>query len=331
MRTLRLALTSGAQRRTFSGRSQAGTTSNLSFKVSGQLKALKVKNGDAVKKGQLIAVIDDRDLRLQLRQAQAAYAQANAQARNAAANFQRMRKLYANRSVSIKDLDGARAAADSSKASVAAQGQAVALVRQQIGYCKLRAPLDGQIASVPVNVNENIKAGQPVATLNAGARLEVRFNVPESLISRVKKGTPATVHFAALKGSAFKATISEVGAAAAGGTAFPVVVQLVEARPEVRAGMAAEVTLRFGGADTKKNGKLYLPAHVVLEDRQGRFTFVAAQVQGDQATVERRAIKTGKLGPRGIAVDSGLKAGDFVLTAGLRFVEPGMKVRILKK
>lgn len=332
VRTEAVKLGSGAQSRTFAAKSQAGTTSNLSFKVSGQLSKVLVKVGDEVKKGQLIAVVDDKDIRLQLRQAQAAYAQARAQTRNARANYQRTRKLYENRSVSVKDLDSARAAADSAKASLAAQGQAVALVRQQLGYCKLRSPLEGKVASVPANVNENIKAGQPVVTVNAGARPEVTFNVPESLIGQIKKGAKAKVRFDALSGEPCTAMITEVGVAA-GGTAFPVVAQLINPRKEVRAGMAAEVTLEFGDAKAaaKAAKKLFVPAHAVMDDRGGRFVYVAEGQPGAQGTIARRPVKTGTLGPRGLEIESGLKVGERVVTAGVRFIQPGMKVRILGK
>jgi multidrug efflux system membrane fusion protein len=328
VRTSRLALSKPSAQRTFSGRAQATATANLSFKVNGQLSVLKVKVGDTVKKGQLIAVVDDRDYRLQLRKAQAAYAQARAQQRNARASYQRTRKLYENRSVSVQDLDTARAAADSARASLAAQGQAVAVAKRQLGYCKLRAPATGQIASVPVNLNENIKAGQPIATLNSGRRAEVNFTVPESLIGRVKKGASCTIRFAALPKKKYPATITEVGVAAAGGTAFSVVAQLTAAHAEIRAGMAAEVALALAGK-AKHEAKIYVPVHTVMEDEKGRFVFLAKGKTGSVGVVERRAVKTGRLTARGLEINAGLKADDRLITAGLRFVEPGLKVRIL--
>ncbi|PID38980.1 MAG: hypothetical protein CSB49_02830 [Proteobacteria bacterium] len=330
VKTQAVRLVGGELKRTFTAKSQAGSTSNLSFKVNGQLSKLLVKVGDTVKKGQLIAVVDGSDIRLKLRQVQAAYAQARAQSRNAQASYRRVRKLYENRSVSISDLDTARASADSAKASLAAQGQAVAQLRQQLSYCKLHAPTAGQIASVPVNINENIKAGQAIATLNAGTRAEVVFNVPSSLIGSVRKGAKASARFSALKDAPCDAEVSEVGIVA-GGTAFQVVAKLLNPPRGVRAGMAAEVTLDLGDKAKATRKRLFVPAHAVLEDRRGRFVFIAEGARGQLGRIARRAVTIGKLAPEGLEVRSGLKAGELVVTAGVRFIEAGMQVRILAK
>jgi membrane fusion protein, multidrug efflux system len=328
VRTHKVTLASTVSRRTFSGKTKAGTQSNLSFKVNGQLKKIAVRVGDKVKRGQLIAVLDDKDIKLRLRQAQAAYAQAAAQHRNAKASYGRAKKLYENRAVSIKDLDTARAAATSSRAAAAAQAQAVGLVRAQVGYCKLTAPLSGHIAMVPVNVNENIQAGQPVVALTAGDHFDVSFNVPESLIGDVKKGGKAEAIFAALKGKRIPATVTEVGVAA-GATAYPVVVRLDNKVPGVRTGMAADVRLVMQEATALKE-QILIPASAVMEDDKGRFAFIAKGQPGGVGKIVRKTLTTGALKRQGLAVTSGLSPGDRVVIAGIRFVKEGMTVRILK-
>ncbi|MCA9665536.1 MAG: efflux RND transporter periplasmic adaptor subunit [Myxococcales bacterium] len=313
---------------TFVGKTKASTESKLSFKVNGQVAKILVKVGDKVKKGQLIATLDDKDYRLQLRQAQAAYAQARAGARNAKRAYDRARKLYENRSVSIQDLDNARAAADSAKAQAAAQAQAVSLAASRVNYTKLKAPLAGEIALKSVNVNENVKAGQPVVALNAGAVPEVSFSVPESVISAIKQGAKCSVSISALSGvGKLDATITEVGVQSGGASTYPVTARLDKADARVKAGMTVEVQL----AQAKTTGKrIVVPGASVMEDAKGRFAFIAKGKRGEQGQIERRAVKTGKLTPSGLVIESGLTPGDLVVTAGIRFVEPGMRVRILK-
>ena len=328
VRVHKVVLGSGANQRTFTGTAKAGLESNLSFKVGGLVSRVLVKVGDRVRKGQVIATMDDKDYRLQLKQVQASYAQARAQARNAKAEYERTRRLYENRSVSIKDLDNARASADSARAQSAAQAQAVGLARSKLEYCTLRAPAPGEIAQVPVNDNENVQPGQVVATLNSGSLPEVQFDVPESMIGAINKGDAATVTLTALAGLKLRATVTEVGVAA-GATAYPVTVRLNQPNAKVRPGMAAEVMLAMKAEERALSDKIFVPPRTVLEDSKGRFVFVALGKPGGQATVERRSVRTGAIAQHGLTVEEGLKVGDFVVSAGLRFVEPGTKVRIL--
>lgn len=328
VRVHRVRAASGVPARTFSGRAEAGTEVKLSFKVAGALEQLRVKVGDRVKQGRLIAKLDEKDFRLQVGEAQASLGQALAQSRNSQAGYERVRQLYENRSTSLKDLDAARATADSARANVAAARQRVSMARSQLGYCGLHAPQEGEIASVPVEANENIKAGQTIAVLNSGAHPEVSIAVPESLIINVSQGDQASVTFDAIPDRRFPALVTEVGIATTGDTTFPVVVRLSETHRGVRAGMAAEVSIRFGRVDPKK--RIFVPTHAVLEDAKGRFTFVAKPLAGplSEAEIVRRAVTIGRLGAEGIEIVDGLAEGDLVVDSGVRFVEPGMKVRV---
>ena len=291
----------------FSGSTQASTQSNLSFKVTGQIRRIAVNVGQQVKKGQLIAELDDADLRLKLKQAQAAYAQASAQARNAQALYKRQQRLYENQSVSIQTLEDARAQAQSTRASLGAQGQAVRLQRSQLAYCKLVAPTAGRIAQLPANQGENISAGKPVAVLNAGGNPEVAINVSERAIGAIKVGDSATVSIAAVPNARFDAKVTEVGVSAQS-TGYPVTLTFSGDTSAIRAGMTAEVRLLGKGIQKQAEpAALLVPAIAVMEDQKGRFLFAVKGGAGSQGTVERRTIKVGKLRDRGVEVSSGVK------------------------
>lgn len=319
---------SAVQQRTFPGKAQAGTEAALSFKVSGQIRRLLVAVGTPVRKGQLIAELDETDLRLELRKAEAAFAEASARERNARSAYERTKILHERDSASIKQLDSDRALAESARATQRVQAQAVALAKSRIGYTKLYAPEDGLIASVPVAVNENVNAGEEIAGLNFGALPKVAFNVPGRLIGQVTQLQPAQVRFAALGDRVFEAEITEIGVAA-GRTAYPVTATLGEPDTSVRAGLVAEVTLDFGPSETEAT-RIFVPASSVAEDADGRFTFVAVGETGANGVIERRPVTIGLLASQGLEITEGLEPGDLVVTAGIRFVAPGMNVRILE-
>lgn len=328
VRTVTVGSTAAGRQRTFSGTARAGMESKLSFKVAGNVKRIAVKVGDNVTKGDLIGELDAKDYSLQVEQAKASLAQAQAQLRNAQAAFKRTRELYANRSASKSEFDAARAAAESAGAAVNASKKQVQLLRQQRGYTRLTAPVAGSIADVKVENNENVAAGQVVAVLTSGKDIEVHVAVPEVVISKVKKGSKVTVSFDALPDKSFSAVITEVGVSSVGaGTTFPVTARLTKTDPAIRAGMAAEVTFEFAKKDKGKK-RIIVPSVAVGEDRKGRFVFIVEKAGEGVGAVKRRVVEVGELTGEGLEITKGLKDGDVVVTAGLRFLEDGIKVRL---
>jgi RND family efflux transporter MFP subunit len=329
VRTLKLEAEGGQRTRRFSGVTQAGMETRLSFKVAGSVKVLRAKVGQKVKQDQLIAELDDQDHRLQLQQAQASYAQANAQLVNARATYKRVEKLYEASSASRSDLDSARAASTSARASVAAAAKQVGLARSQLEYCKLRAPTAGTIASVSVEMGENVTPGAPVAVISAGGRPEVKVTVPEAYISQIKQGQKVAVSFPALKGEAVPATVTEVAVTSGGmGATYPVVAAFDAPPARVRPGMAAEVAFKLGGGS--KTGHFLVPPVTVSEDREGeRYVYLAVPGGEGLAVVKRRDVEVGELTSRGLEIAKGLKEGELLVTAGMSQIRDGLKVKLM--
>lgn len=338
------ALAVGAKReRQLSGIAKAGVESQLSFRVGGTIEDLAVTVGRDVSKGDLIARLDATDMQLQLQEAEAALAQAEAAERKAEADYDRVRGLYENQNASKSDLDAARAQAESTGAQVEAARQRLARARRQLSYTRLTAPLDGAIAAVRAEVNENIQPGQTVALLASGSRPEVEVAVPEALISQVREGDAAEVTFDALPGATFPAVVTEVGVAMTGNaSAFLVTVLLEVSDGAIRSGMAATVTLRFGphnGSAVGSGGKerILVRPVAVGEDRGGRYVFVlepeAAGEPDDTgerlAIARRRAVEVGELTPEGLEIRAGLADGELVATAGVRRIRDGQTVKLL--
>lgn len=329
VRYIEVFSTGGNRVRTFSGVAQAGVESNLSFKVAGTVQKMWVKVGDNVKAGQRIALIDPADYQLQVQQAQAALQQAEAQQRNADAAYERAMQLYENRNISKSDLDAARAAAESADAAVKSMEKQLELAQRQLNYTQLTAPIEGDIAQVSVEVNENVRSGQNIVSLTAGSQIEVKISVPEVLITQINEGKKVTVTFDAVPGREFEATIIEVGVAAVEMTAaFPVTIRLDRASQEIRPGMAASVSIGFESTNQKE--RFIVPSSAVLEDRQGRFVFTVKPVsdQPDFGIVHRRPVSVGELTAEGLEIMQGLKDGDWVITAGMSRISDGQRVRL---
>lgn len=319
--------TGSSRDRSFSGVAQARVESRLSFRVAGSIQRVTVDVGDQVRLGQLLAELDPEDYRLQSEQAEAALSRARAEARNASANFDRVRQLYENNNASANQLDQARAGSESADAQVRSAENRRDGARLQLSYTRLTAPAAGQVASVDVEASENVRAGQPIVLLTSASELEVEVAVPEVLISRVREGEGVNVAFDALPGSVFAAEVTEVGVVSGGfATTFPVTVRLTQAVDGLRSGMAAEVTFRFETTDGRD--RIIVPASAVGEDRDGRFVFVLQRLETGIGMTIRRPVTVGELTADGFEVLEGLVDEELVVTAGVSRIRDSLRVTV---
>lgn len=319
--------------RSFSGSIRSSKESNLSFKVSGRLKSVDVKMGDAVKAGDLIASIDPEDYKLKVMQAQASLEQAKAQARKSSADYDRTRALYENQNASQVDLDTARSNDESAKASLQAAQSELDLAKLQVEYTRLLAPADGGISDVPVEMGENVSAGTTIAILAFDGDREVEVGVPETLISGVSKGDKATITVGAFAGRTFEGVISEVGVTTGEiATTFPIKVRLSNAQ-ELRPGMAAEVQLVFKNKDMASDIML-VDTFAVTEDSDGKryvFVFEADKDNKAQGKAVRKDVTVGELVGDKLEILKGLSADQTVIVAGVSQIKDGMKVKVMAK
>jgi len=329
-----VTLSGAVRERSFSGVAEATTMWNGSFKVPGTVDSIAVVVGDSVAQGDVIAALDAYDYELELQQAEAGLSQSQANARNAAANFDRIKLLYEDENATRADYDAALAADRSARQGVISAQTSVELARRRRGYTQLAAPFPGDVAEVPVDENENVNAGQVVVRMTIGDRRQVSVAIPEAYILEIERGDEVAVSFDALQGRTFAATVDEVGVSSVGlATTFPVTVILDAETPEVRAGMAADVTFRF--IDSSAEPYVSVPLAAVLEDGAGNYVFTLEGAGGDLHTARRTAVTVGdRLGTEEgsarvrIEIVTGLHQGDRVVTAGAKRIVDGQQVRL---
>jgi RND family efflux transporter MFP subunit len=329
VRYIQIFSTGGSRERTFPGVAQAGTESRLSFNVPGTVQRIAVRLGDRVRAGQLIAELDPNDYLLRVQQAEASLLQAKAQARNAEAAYSRARSLYEEKSASKQDLDAARMAFESTNAVAQVSEKQLEQALLRLSYTKITAPMDGAIAEVNCEVNENVQAGMPLFVLTSGSQLEVRISIPEVLISQIEEDKEASVKFDALLDKEFQAAVTEVGIKSMTmATTFPVTLRLKELDPDIRAGMAATVTFLF---ESRENRVLFLvPSEAVGEDREGRFVFLVEPLPEHEGfgVIKRKQVVVGELTAEGLEIFEGISDGDLVVTAGISHINDGQKVKL---
>ncbi len=314
--------------RLFSGSVRAAVLTPLGFRVSGTIRELTAERGMTVAADQVIARLDPKDYELQVKQSEAQLAQSQAQVEQAQSNFERSRQLYEARNIGKGELDNQEASYKSAVAARDALQKALEMARQQLGYCQLQAPTAGTISEVPVEIHQTVSAGQTVAVMSSDDNLELVIGVPEALIGQVRVGTAAEINFDTLPGTAFAATISEVGIDITSAGTYPVKLRLTERDPRIRIGMVGEARLDFAPAADGPVVLALIPAEAVFPSPDGkRHVWIYLAAAGK---VKDREVQLGAMTSEGLEVISGLAPGDVVVTRGVNRLADGQKVRLLQ-
>lgn len=322
-----VGLFGGENTRTFSGTAQTDKVVNLSFRNSGIVTVLNLKIGQRVKKGQLLAKLDNVQSRLNYENAVSSEYSAQSQMNTAKLNLDRIRSLFEKGSSSLSEYESAKNTYRTAVASHESAVRSVSIQQEQVRYGYLYAPESGTIAQVNTEIDENVSLGQTIAVLNAGTDMEISLGLPESIINYVKTNSTVEVEISSLEGQTFNGKITEISPSINSNTAtYPVRVKITNPSKDIKSGMAATVTFQFGNQETI--GKvLVIPAKSVGEDTKGNFVFIIEESEG-KAIARKQPITVGKLSSSGFEVTEGLSPGQKIAVAGLQTLLDGQEVKL---
>jgi RND family efflux transporter MFP subunit len=319
--------------RSFPGQAKATQEVNLSFRVSGPLITFPVKVGDEVEQGRVLARIDPRDYQVNLSNVQGQLDRAKAKSARAESEYKRELKIFQEDpgATSKAAVDRKREQRDSARADIKSLEASVAAAKDQLSYTYLRAPYKGMITATYVENFEDVRPKQAIVRVLDPSRIEMIINIPENLISNASYVTKVFVRFDAFPEQEIEATIKEIGREASQTTrTYPVT--LIMDQPQgikILPGMAGK-TVRVEGdlPDQVTGAGIEVPVSATFSPDESGKTYLWV-IDDQTKTVKRREIKTGRLTDRGITVQEGLKAGEWVATAGAHYLREGQQVRIL--
>ncbi len=302
--------------RVFPGVIDANQKVDLSFRVSGILKQLPAKEGDIVEKGQIIAQLDRTDLEIVARDRRARYQEAKA-------NFLRAEKLLPDGHISKADHDRLYSTYQSADA-------ALATARQDLAYTDLKAPFAGQVAQRLVQNFEEIQAKQTIVELQDLSSLEVKIDIPEGDVRRLREESYRPKVSAVFGDKTFELKLKEYSAVADSQTQTFRVTLAME-RPTnhiILPGMTTSVTVDM--SDTHMSNVAYMvPTAAIFGDiNQNPRVWVVDEMS---MTVKSQQVTAGEMHGNTIEVIEGLEEGQRVVIAGIAFLVDGMKVRLLPK
>jgi RND family efflux transporter MFP subunit len=171
--------------RALPGQARSAREAMLSFRVAGRIQERRVKTGDQVEEGQILATIDPAPHRAELDRVAASLQRARATYANAASQLDRDQQLLDKGIIAKARFENSDAAAKEAQAEVRSLEAAEQSARLDLGYTELRAPCAGIVSAVFAEAFEEVKPQEPVMRLIDPAEIEMIVSVPESLISFV--------------------------------------------------------------------------------------------------------------------------------------------------
>lgn len=311
------------------GNVEAYSTIQVKAQVGGELIRVPFKEGDYVTKGQLLFEIDPRQYKEQVKQAEANLAKDAANAANADADARRYQELFKAGVVARQETELKEATAKALNATLAADRAAIDNAKLQVEYCYIRSPIDGRTGTLMVKQGNLVKANDvPLVTINEVHPIYVTFAIPQSEFPEVQKRMNAALRV--------EATIP-------GGSAqAPVIGTLTFAENNVD---VATGTIKLRGTFSNVNNRLWpglfvnvlltvmqqpnaivVPSQAVQTGQNGQFVFV---VKPDM-TVEIRPVVMSRAVGNEIALASGVKPGETLVTDGQSRLVPGAQIQIVK-
>ncbi len=297
--------------------------SNVSFLVSGRVVSVGPREGDYVKKGQILAIIDPTDYRLDLARAKAQTDQAQVGYKRAEDEHRRMKMLYDSKSLAPNDYQKFKATYDSAAQQYEQAVASEKLSRKHLADATLRAPVNGFISKRSVEPGQMAGPGESVFEIVQLDTVEINVGVPETDIHLVRVGQKAAVTLPALPGESFEGSVRVINVSADSGTrTFMTRITVPNPKHTLRINMVAEARIR--GDRTVR--MVTLPTETIVRDPQGA-TMVYIYYPAQKRVYSRR-VETGGVYGREIEIKRGLSAEDSVVFTGQERLRDGAVVSV---
>jgi multidrug efflux system membrane fusion protein len=315
------------------GHVMAISTATVHSQIGGIISTVNIQEGQEVKKGDLLFTIDPRPSQAALAAARANFARDQAQLENLKIQFNREQKLFDQKLVSQDEYDTSRAGMDALVGTVAADQAAITNAELNLEFCQIRSPIDGKTGGLQAHAGNVVKApDDTLLTINQTHPIYVEFAVPEQYLPEIKKQMAG-------KALAVQATFENMDGPPTQGelTFVDNAVDMTTGTINLKAtfpnednslwpGQFVQVVLTL----SELMDAIVVPSQAVQMGQGGQFVYVVNQnpTNAAEQIVENRPVKTGIPFGGETVVQSGLKAGETVVTDGQLRLAPGVKVMV---
>ena len=306
-------------RKDFSGIVEAVEYVRLAFRVSGQIISLPVVEGQRVKKGQLIAAIDPRDISLQYAADKAAY-------ETAAAQVERNKRLLGRQAISVQEYEISVANYQKAKS-------AYELSSNNMRDTKLTAPFDGSIEKRLVENYQRVNSGEGIVQLVNTQKLRIKFTVPDDYLYLLRaKDVTFKVVFDTYPDMVFNAQLEEYLDISTAGTGIPVTITIEDpafnrSLYDVKPGFTCKIKLASDVAPFLEEKLVNIPLSAIFGESENQKTYV--WVVKDNKVSKREVTVYSPTGEANALISAGIQPGETIVIAGVHQLVDGQTVKVI--
>jgi len=278
--------------------------------TGGVVRAVYVKQGDAVRQGQLLLKLDDAVQRTNV-------ANAQIQLDHAKDLYQRRKNLWDQKIGTEVDFINAKNLVDQAESQLK-------LTQEQLDFTNVYADMNGTVDNITIKVGENFGPGSQALHLVNTGNLKVVVQVPELYQQKVRIGTPVKIDFPGLNNKEVTGTVRTTGKTINGESrSFTVEIKL-PASSDIRSNQVAVVRLQ----DYNVAKTLAIPINTLQTDDKGKYVMVATKDKENNLLAHKKAITIGQSYGDKVEVTGGLKEGDQLITDGFQGLYEGQLITI---
>jgi membrane fusion protein (multidrug efflux system) len=290
------------------GNARANESVDISSKTSNVVTAIRFRDGERVRAGQVLVQLDDATARADVAAAQAAVTESESQ-------FNRSRELLNTQALSKSNFDQLEATMKANRARLQA-----AQARHE--DTMIRAPFSGRVGLRRVSVGALISPGDVITTLGDTSVIKLDFAVPETYVAMLREGLTVRATAPAFPGRSFAGRVASIDSRVDVNTRSVIVRALLTNEDgALKAGMFLNVSLSKDERET-----LVIPEEALTPEAEKQFVFVVAD-----GKAQRREVRIGGRSPGNVEILSGLEAGDRIIVEGTQKVRNGAAVNAIDR
>ncbi|OGD25634.1 MAG: hypothetical protein A2V57_01080 [Candidatus Aminicenantes bacterium RBG_19FT_COMBO_65_30] len=291
-------------------------------RLSAYVKQIVKEEGAFVKENDVLAILDDTEIRISHEQARIALEQAKLSLDEAEKNLARSQELFKKELISEQEYQTAEASHQQRRLDYQNREQVSKDLELQLNWTKIRSLAEGYVTERLIEVGGRVTSNQKVYTVEDFKPLLIRVFVPTSDALRLKTGLPAEVSTEIIKGEAFKGTVTLINPRIDVQTGtIKVTVEAYDDTLRLKPGMFVEVRIATG----KKDNVLVIPRKAILYKQGKTYVFILKDGLAGQ-----REITLGLTEEDLAEVASGIAEGDVIISVGVENLKDGQPVTVLK-
>ncbi len=281
----------------------------ISSEINGQIADMNVCKGDKVKEGQVVMKLDDTIYKAEKNKTESKY-------KLAQQNFERLKKLYEAKSVSVKELEDAENFVIETKSEFE-------IAKHKLQECEIRSPVEGYVEKKPVALGEYVQEGTQVCIIEQVDDVTLVFSIPEKDVIHVKLGELVKFSLDCYPSKEFEGKIAYRSLVAEKESlSFKVEADVSNKDLLLRPGMIARVRLER----SEINDKPVIPMTAIIPKYEGHYVFVATE----NGKARLREVKVMLISGKNAVISEGLSFGEKIVIEGQRMLNENDSIRIVE-